>query len=156
MNQITEYIIVPIGYNSLFLSCGIANNDQSCGIANNDQSCGIANNDLNQSLRFLMFLILFLNRVQSKKHIVIASLICYLATKDAVIRTMLFCFTYSPNIYESVIIGAGTTLIMQAGMTRDAATVFHIATLFLFKNPPTLNIIDSYLSSHIKSPLPDI
>jgi hypothetical protein len=136
MNQITEYIIVPIGYNSLFLS------DQS------DES--------NQTLRFLMFLILFLNRVQSKKHIIIGSLICYLATKDPVIRTMLYCFTYSQNMYESVIIGAGTTLIMQLGMTRDTATVFHIATLFLLKNPPTLNIIDSCLSSHIKSPLPDI
>lgn len=116
-----------------------------------DQSC------VSTQLRFLIFLILFLNRVPAKPTtIAIGSLICYLATKDAAIRTMLYCFTYSPNIFEGVIIGAGTTIIMQTGMIRDAATAFHSVALFLLKNPPTFNIIDSHLSSHIKSPLPDI
>lgn len=164
MNQITEYLIVPMGYNSLFLSDysrdqSCASNDQSDysrdqSVFSNDLSC--ASNDLNQNIRFLMFLILFLNRVQPKKPFIMASLICYLATKYTAIRTMLYCFTYSPNMYEGIIIGAGTTLLMEVGMTRDAATVFHMVALFLLKNPPTLNMIDSYLSSHIKSPLPDI
>lgn len=137
-----------MGYNSLFLSDYSRDLDQSD--YSRDQS------DLNQSLRFLMFLILFLNRVQPKKPFIIASAICYLATKHTAFRTMLYCFTYSPNIYEGVIIGAGTTLLMEAGISCDATAVFHMVTLFLLKNPPTFNIIDSYLSSHIKSPLPDI
>lgn len=146
-----------MGYNSLFLSC--ASNDQSdCSrdLNQSDYSRDLNQNNLNQNIRFLMFLILFLNRVQPKKPFIIASLICYLATKYTAIRTMLYCFTYSPNMYEGIIIGAGTTLLMEVGMTRDAATVFHMVALFLLKNPPTLNMIDSYISSHIKSPLPDI